>query len=198
LQIRGNKSRRDCIDSSSIYRPSRFLPLLRRLREKLNDLSGAIIDDFLCFLLADGGLGAGTITSRWPPVGAGPTLGPADTNGAGIDAKHLDVGDMSDVSDVSRQAFPRNLPESSSTILLPSNRMKKISRPPMPKEYGVPTSNRVFKKLSPSTHRADDEKSFYRKRARCMVSTSKARQNIFQLNVEVQIERERKLRANKQ
>lgn len=49
----------------------------------------------------DGGLGAGTITSRWPPVGAGPTLGPADTNGAGVDAKHLDVGDMSDVSDVS-------------------------------------------------------------------------------------------------
>lgn len=55
---------------------------------------------FLCFF-TDGGLGAGTITSRWPPVGAGPTLGPADTNGAGVDAKHLDVGDMSDVSDVS-------------------------------------------------------------------------------------------------
>lgn len=51
---------------------------------------------------ADGGLGAGTtITSRWPPVGAGPTLGPSDTNGTGVDAKHLDVGDMSDVSDVS-------------------------------------------------------------------------------------------------
>jgi hypothetical protein len=47
----------------------------------------------------DGGLGAGTITSRWPPV-AGP-LGPADTNGSGVDGKHLDVGDMSDVSDVS-------------------------------------------------------------------------------------------------
>ncbi|CRK96873.1 CLUMA_CG009998, isoform A, partial [Clunio marinus] len=47
-----------------------------------------------------GGLGAGTtISSRWPPVGAGPTLGPADTNGSGVDAKHLDVGDMSDVSD---------------------------------------------------------------------------------------------------
>jgi len=28
-------------------------------------------------------------------------LGPADTNGGGVDAKHLDVGDMSDVSDVS-------------------------------------------------------------------------------------------------
>lgn len=53
-------------------------------------------------LFTDGGLGTGTtITSRWPPVG-GPTLGPADTNGAGVDAKHLDVGDMSDVSDVSR------------------------------------------------------------------------------------------------
>lgn len=52
--------------------------------------------------IADGGLGTGTtITSRWPPVGAGPTLGPADTNGSGVDAKHLDVGDMSDVSDVS-------------------------------------------------------------------------------------------------
>ncbi|XP_070495813.1 protein scalloped isoform X5 [Chironomus tepperi] len=47
----------------------------------------------------DGGLGAGTITSRWPPVAAGPTLGPADTNGSGVDGKHLDVGDMSDVSD---------------------------------------------------------------------------------------------------
>lgn len=34
-------------------------------------------------------------------MGAGPTLGPADTNGSGVDAKHLDVGDMSDVSDVS-------------------------------------------------------------------------------------------------
>lgn len=56
----------------------------------------------LFFSVADGGLGAGTtITSRWPPVGAGPTLGPADTNGGGVDAKHLDVGDMSDVSDVS-------------------------------------------------------------------------------------------------
>lgn len=52
-------------------------------------------------LFADGGLGAGTITSRWPPVAAGPTLGPADTNGTGVDGKHLDVGDMSDVSDVS-------------------------------------------------------------------------------------------------
>ena len=56
------------------------------------------------FIISDGGLGSGTtITSRWPPVG-GPTLGPADTNGAGVDAKHLDVGDMSDVSDVSIKA----------------------------------------------------------------------------------------------
>lgn len=55
---------------------------------------------FIFFYLTDGGLGAGTITSRWPPV-AGPTLGPADTNGTGVDGKHLDVGDMSDVSDVS-------------------------------------------------------------------------------------------------
>lgn len=54
------------------------------------------------FPLLDGGLGTGTtISSRWPPVGAGPTLGPAEPNGGGIDAKHLDVGDMSDVSDVS-------------------------------------------------------------------------------------------------
>lgn len=50
------------------------------------------------FFFADGALGAGTITSRWPPV-PGP-LG-QDTNGAGMDGKHLDVGDMSDVSDVS-------------------------------------------------------------------------------------------------
>ncbi|CAO1399310.1 unnamed protein product [Diamesa serratosioi] len=47
--------------------------------------------------LKDGGLGSGTISSRWPPVGAGATLGPADTNGTGgLDSKHLDVGDMSD------------------------------------------------------------------------------------------------------
>lgn len=57
-----------------------------------------------CLSLPDGGLGAGTITSRWPPV-AGPTLGPADTNGTGVDGKHLDVGDMSDVSDVSYKIF---------------------------------------------------------------------------------------------
>lgn len=36
---------------------------------------------------------------------AGPTLGPADTNGTGVDGKHLDVGDMSDVSDVSLNYF---------------------------------------------------------------------------------------------
>jgi hypothetical protein len=53
-------------------------------------------------MLTDGGLGAGTITSRWPPVATGP-LGPVDTNGTGVDGKHLDVGDMSDVSDVSIQ-----------------------------------------------------------------------------------------------
>lgn len=60
------------------------------------------LNSFLSFvIISDGGLGAGTITSRWPPVAAGPTLGPADTNGTGVDGKHLDVGDMSDVSDVS-------------------------------------------------------------------------------------------------
>ncbi|XP_059619034.1 protein scalloped isoform X1 [Phlebotomus argentipes] len=40
-------------------------------------------------------VGTATITSPWTPVSAGP-LGPADTNGAGSDSKHLDVGDMSD------------------------------------------------------------------------------------------------------
>lgn len=61
------------------------------------------MDIFVIFVfIADGGLGSGTISSRWPPVGAGATLGPADTNGTGgLDSKHLDVGDMSDVSDVS-------------------------------------------------------------------------------------------------
>lgn len=43
-------------------------------------------------LFTDGVVGAGTITSPWTPVSAGP-LGPADHNG---DSKHLDVGDMSD------------------------------------------------------------------------------------------------------
>ncbi|XP_055915713.1 protein scalloped isoform X1 [Eupeodes corollae] len=48
--------------------------------------------------LEDGIVGAGAITSRWTPVGAGPPgpLGPADTNGSMADAKNLDVGDMSD------------------------------------------------------------------------------------------------------
>ncbi|CAH1717936.1 unnamed protein product [Chironomus riparius] len=55
--------------------------------------------DYSKLFYKHGGLGAGTITSRWPPVAAGPTLGPADTNGTGVDGKHLDVGDMSDVSD---------------------------------------------------------------------------------------------------
>ncbi|KAG5684614.1 hypothetical protein PVAND_013839 [Polypedilum vanderplanki] len=45
-------------------------------------------------IFGDGGLGAGTITSRWPPV-----AGPGPENGTGVDGKHLDVGDMSDVSD---------------------------------------------------------------------------------------------------
>lgn len=34
-------------------------------------------------------------------MGPGPTAGslvPDDTNGSGVDSKHLDVGDMSDVS----------------------------------------------------------------------------------------------------
>lgn len=63
---------------------------------------GKLIENSSSSFFVDGGLGSGTtITSRWPPVG-GPTLGPADTNGGGIDAKHLDVGDMSDVSDVSK------------------------------------------------------------------------------------------------
>lgn len=100
-------------------------------------------------------------------MGAGPTLGPADTNGGGVDGKHLDVGDMSDVSDVSF------LSENDKTIeltIVNFCRMKKICHPPMPKESGVPTSNRVFKKLSPSIHHAVDEKSFYQKRGRCMVS----------------------------
>jgi hypothetical protein len=76
-------------------------------KKRANDevVRGKLIEirSFRSFLFfADGGLGSGTtISSRWAPVGAGPTLGPADTNGAGVDAKHLDVGDMSDVSDVS-------------------------------------------------------------------------------------------------
>lgn len=69
------------------------------------DVFSNFFTSLLLFTFSDGGLGSGTtITSRWPPVGAGPTLGPADTNGAGVDAKHLDVGDMSDVSDVSRHS----------------------------------------------------------------------------------------------
>uniref|UniRef100_A0A336MZF6 CSON003491 protein n=1 Tax=Culicoides sonorensis TaxID=179676 RepID=A0A336MZF6_CULSO len=50
-------------------------------------------------ITGDTGLGAGTISSRWTPVGAGSTgtLIPADAGNA--DVKHLDVGDMSDVSD---------------------------------------------------------------------------------------------------
>lgn len=49
------------------------------------------------YFVTDSVVGAGTITSPWTPVSAGPTgqLGPADTNG---NDKHLDVGDMSDVS----------------------------------------------------------------------------------------------------
>ncbi|EDS39102.1 transcription enhancer factor [Culex quinquefasciatus] len=51
----------------------------------------------------DSGLGAGTITTRWTPMGPGPTAGslvPDDTNGSGVDGnKHLDVGDMSDDDD---------------------------------------------------------------------------------------------------
>lgn len=52
-------------------------------------------------------------------------------------------------------------------------RMKKIFPPPMPRESGVPTSNRAFKKHSPSIHHAADEKSFSPKRGRCMVSSNK-------------------------
>ncbi|XP_055617945.1 protein scalloped isoform X2 [Toxorhynchites rutilus septentrionalis] len=50
-------------------------------------------------IFGDSGLGAGTITTRWTPMGPGPTAGslvPDDTNGSGVDSKHLDVGDMSD------------------------------------------------------------------------------------------------------
>lgn len=76
-----------------------FCCKLSQWTRKIQIENQKMIENFFSF--TDGGLGAGTITSRWPPVGAGPTLGPADTNGAGVDAKHLDVGDMSDVSDVS-------------------------------------------------------------------------------------------------
>ncbi|XP_058444501.1 protein scalloped isoform X1 [Malaya genurostris] len=51
------------------------------------------------FYAKHSGLGAGTITTRWTPMGPGPTAGslvPDDTNGSGVDSKHLDVGDMSD------------------------------------------------------------------------------------------------------
>ena len=48
--------------------------------------------------------------------------------------------------------------------------MRKIFHPLMPKESGVPTLNRAFKKLSPFIHHAVDEKLFSQKRERCMVS----------------------------
>nr|XP_029711403.1 protein scalloped-like isoform X1 [Aedes albopictus] len=54
------------------------------------------------FYAKHSGLGAGTITTRWTPMGPGPTAGslvPDDTNGSGVDSKHLDVGDMSDDDD---------------------------------------------------------------------------------------------------
>lgn len=101
-------------------------------------------------------------------MGAGPTLGPADTNGSGVDAKHLDVGDMSDVSDVSKIIVVLNF---QFLLSIFSRRMKKICRLLMPKVSGVRTSNRAFKRLSPSIHHVVDEKSFYPKKERCMVST---------------------------
>ncbi|XP_012158786.1 protein scalloped isoform X2 [Ceratitis capitata] len=54
--------------------------------------------DYSKFLYKHGIVGPGTITSPWPPMGAGPpgALGPADTNGSMVDSKNLDVGDMSD------------------------------------------------------------------------------------------------------
>jgi hypothetical protein len=46
----------------------------------------------------EGNLGTGTpITSRWPPAGANLS----EPNLQAVDVKHLDVGEMSDVSDVS-------------------------------------------------------------------------------------------------
>ncbi|XP_038104975.1 protein scalloped isoform X2 [Culex quinquefasciatus] len=59
------------------------------------------MDDYSkLFYAKHSGLGAGTITTRWTPMGPGPTAGslvPDDTNGSGVDGnKHLDVGDMSD------------------------------------------------------------------------------------------------------
>lgn len=48
---------------------------------------------------AEGNLGTGTtITSRWPPTGADPNL-------QAVDVKHLDVGEMSDISDVSSESY---------------------------------------------------------------------------------------------
>lgn len=51
-------------------------------------------------LFTDSGLGAGTISSRWTPVGAGTTGTLVSADNGSNDVKHLDVGDMSDVSDV--------------------------------------------------------------------------------------------------
>ncbi|XP_039960864.1 protein scalloped isoform X5 [Bactrocera neohumeralis] len=65
-------------------------------------VGGSVIDDEDAILheskQKDGIVGPGTITSPWPPMGAGPpgALGPADTNGSMVDSKNLDVGDMSD------------------------------------------------------------------------------------------------------
>lgn len=42
----------------------------------------------------------------------------------------------------------------------------------MPRECGVLTLSKAFKKLSPSTHHAVAEKLFYPKRERCMVSSN--------------------------
>lgn len=132
----------------------------------------------------DSVVGTGTITSPWTSVSAGPSgpLGPADANGPGVDGKHLDVGDLSDVSFFFLFEFQILFIELLNVIMCYLNfRMTKICHQLMPKVFGVPILNKVFKKLWPYTHHADEEKLYSLMRVKCMVSNHSFMYSIYVL-----------------
>lgn len=96
--------------------------------------------------------------------------------GDGGSDKHLDVGDLSDVSDVSFHILYTHFKSVQKKFSFCEFfvrffvRMKKIWRLPMPREFGVRTLNRVFRRRYVFIHHVDDGKLSYRKRERCMVS----------------------------
>jgi hypothetical protein len=86
-----------------------------------------------------------------------------------VDGKHLDVGDMSDVSDVSIKKLCLTKSQNLKNVII-CYRMKKICHQLTPKAFGVQTLSKASKRLSPYIHHAVDEKLFYQKKERCMVS----------------------------